>query len=190
MCQRGWTLPIQQTPPGSASAPPGNNFTCMFSSPPWLSILHSGVVSSCTRCHSDATSFPCCVISVSSHHSHSHPAVEDSPRCGVLVALPVAQGWNSPWHFALRPVAETPTNHLSLSSVPPALIAMDTLKKTNNLTSLFNPCAQVASPPCQTFFFFFTPATRSNPPTFPRLQAPPGEGAATFVLAALWVMWS
>lgn len=66
------------------------------------------------KCRSDATSFPFCLISVSSHHSHSLPP-EYFPRCGVLVALAFAQGWNNPWHFALRPVAETRTNHLSLS---------------------------------------------------------------------------
>lgn len=123
------------------------------------------------KCRSDATSFPFCLISVSSHHSHSHPP-EYFPRCGVLVALPSAQGWDSPWHFAPCPVAWTRTNHLSLSVLPPRWLGnchwhtertslpFSSLLCTGRLTSLSN----------NFFFFFFllqqTPQQPTNVPTF------------------------
>lgn len=79
----------------------------------WLSTLYSNVISSYVKRHGDATWLPVCSISASSHHLHSHRA-QFFPRCGVLVAFSVAEGWKSPWHFAVRPVAETLDNHLWL----------------------------------------------------------------------------
>lgn len=76
---------------------------------------------------------------------------------------------------------------VALKSASPA----DSETATDALTRLFFlsiPRAQVASPPCQTIFY--SSNHRSNPQTFPRLQAPPDEGAATFAPAELWVMWS
>lgn len=82
----------------------------------WLSTLYSNVISSYVKRHGDATWLPLCSISASSHHLHSHRA-QFFPRCGVLVAFSVADGWKSPWHFAVRPVAETLDKHLQLQSL-------------------------------------------------------------------------
>lgn len=145
--QHWWTLLIQQTPAGSASASWGNNFTCMWVTnllAPQLSTLYSNVSSSYMKYRSDATSFPFCLISVSSHHSHYLPPGYFS-RCGVLVALLSAQGRNSPWHVALRPVAETRTNHLSLSRRP-RRSHWNWPPKPKTYFSFQTPCAQIASP--------------------------------------------
>ena len=138
------------------------------------------------KCRSVATSFPFCLISVSSHHSHSHPPEEDFPRCGGLVALPFAHGWNSPWHFAVCPVAYTPTNHLvSLRGLPPGSLGnclTDTLKNFSSLSQ--SPCTGRLTSLSNNFYSSSDPQQPTDVPTFTsstRRRCGDTE---------LWVMWS
>lgn len=58
------------------------------------------------------------------------------PRCGVLVAFSVAEGWKSPWHFAVRPVAETLDKHLRLQSL---LLPVSRASHASKLNFSFQP---------------------------------------------------
>lgn len=58
------------------------------------------------------------------------------PRCGVLVAFSVAEGWKSPWHLAVRPVAETTDNHLWLQSL---LLPVSRYSPATKLNFSFQP---------------------------------------------------
>lgn len=149
----------------------------------WLSTLYSNVISSYVKRHGDATWFPLCSISASSHHLHSHRA-QFFPRCGVLVAFSVAEGWKSPWHFAVRPVAETLDNHLWLQRL---LLPVSRYSHETKLNFSFQPLSIGRLSSLSNIFFYSTTQQSANIPTF---KAPPGEGAAAVARTELWVMKS
>lgn len=141
----------------------------------WLSTLYSNVISSYVKRHGDATWFPLCPISASSHHLHSHRAqFFFFPRCGVLVASFAAEGWKTPWHFAVRPVAETLDNHLWLQSL---LLPVKSLQQQYKTKIVFSaPEHRPPLLPVKHVLRLHTETQQSaNVPTF---KAPPGEGAA------------
>lgn len=165
---------------------------------PRLSTLYSNVSSSYWLCRCDATSFPFLLSSIPSHHSHSL-LLTAFPRCGVdsltqrQFALLCVRGWNILWHFSLRPVAETPANHLSLSGLlplshRPGNCGSTQAQRRQKLTPVSSPCcAQVnLSPPVKQHSLQQQQLQTPQAETFP--QAPPREGAASFSHDALWEM--
>lgn len=175
----GRTLEIQQTPPSSAPAPPGNNFTCML-------------LGSCGYLLSTLALFLAMwTATVPLHGCHCARfrylrtirilTALNFPRCGVLAALPAAVGWRSPWHFAVRPVAATLANHLWLRSL------LVPVGRRSHATKLNFSAPERRSPRLPVKHFLLLRQQSADVPTF---KAPPGEGAAAAAHNGLWVMKS
>ena len=74
----------------------------------------------------------------------------------------------------------------SLVASKPSKPSPETATNRRNWTCVGNQWAQVARPLCQTMFTL----SSCSPQAFPRPQAPPVEGAASFPHNVLWVLWS
>lgn len=116
---------------------------------PQLSTLYSNVSSSYMKYRSDATSFPFCLISVSSHHSHYLPpwifsALRCTSRASLCSRLKQSLTCRSApccWDSFKPFVALTPASPFTQK------LAADTLLKKKTYFSFQPPCALIASPP-------------------------------------------
>lgn len=161
--QHGRTL-VTRHASGSAPAPPGNNFTCMLVGSCgylvstlrlYLARWNAPVTLHASRCARFRHLRTICILT----------ALYFFRVAANLVAFSAAEGCESRWHFAVRPVAETLDKHLWLRR-----LQLRQPLQPRHKTKLLFSAREVASPPCQTFSFY-----TANPRRFPRSKRHPGR---------------